>query len=86
MIRFLFRQYLASSLGKKLLMALTRFILVLFVMGHMLGNLLIFIGPEAINAYAYNCTFHSRCLDGFNSRYTFRFGCFAHLDGNYSLL
>ena len=53
MIRFNFRQYLASSLGKKLLMAITGLILVLFVMGHMLGNLLIFIGPEAINAYAY---------------------------------
>lgn len=34
-------------------MAVTGLILVLFVMGHMLGNLLIFLGPEAINAYAY---------------------------------
>lgn len=53
MIRFNFRQYLASSLGKKFLMAVTGLILVLFVMGHMLGNLLIFLGPEAINAYAH---------------------------------
>ena len=47
------RQYLQSSLGRKWLMAITGLVLVLFVMGHMLGNLLIFLGPEAINAYAY---------------------------------
>ena len=34
-------------------MALTGLILVLFVLGHMLGNLQIFLGPDAINAYAY---------------------------------
>ena len=47
------RQYLQSSLGRKWLMAITGLVLVLFVIGHMLGNLLIFLGPEAINAYAY---------------------------------
>ena len=47
------RQYLQSSLGRKWLMAITGLVLVLFVMGHMLGNLLIFLGPEAINSYAY---------------------------------
>ena len=34
-------------------MALTGCVLVLFVMGHMLGNLQIFLGAEVINAYAY---------------------------------
>jgi succinate dehydrogenase / fumarate reductase cytochrome b subunit len=34
-------------------MALTGLILVLFVLGHMLGNLQIFLGPDVINAYAY---------------------------------
>ena len=34
-------------------MALTGLFLVLFVMGHMLGNLQIFLGPDVINAYAY---------------------------------
>ncbi len=34
-------------------MALTGLVLVLFVMGHMLGNLQIFLGAEVINAYAY---------------------------------
>ena len=42
-----------TSMGRKVLMALTGLILVLFVMGHMLGNLLIFAGQDAINAYAY---------------------------------
>ena len=41
------------SLAKKYLMAITGLILVLFVLGHMLGNLQFFMGPEAINAYAY---------------------------------
>ncbi len=40
-----------SSLGKKLLMALTGCALFLFVIAHLLGNLQIFLGPEAINAY-----------------------------------
>lgn len=34
-------------------MALTGLVLVLFVMGHMLGNLQIFLGADVINAYAY---------------------------------
>lgn len=42
-----------SSLGKKYLMALTGIILVGFVIGHMLGNLQIFLHPDWINEYAY---------------------------------
>lgn len=34
-------------------MALSGLVLVLFVLGHMLGNLQIFLGPDVINAYAY---------------------------------
>ncbi|MGB0273249.1 MAG: succinate dehydrogenase cytochrome b subunit [Opitutales bacterium] len=45
--------FFKSTIGRKLLMALTGLVLVLFVMGHMLGNLQIFLGPDAINAYAY---------------------------------
>jgi succinate dehydrogenase / fumarate reductase cytochrome b subunit len=40
-----------SSLGKKYLMAITGIGLFLFVIAHMLGNLQIFIGPDAINRY-----------------------------------
>ena len=42
------------SLVKKYLMALTGLVLVLFVMGHMLGNLQFFLGADAINEYAYH--------------------------------
>ena len=42
-----------SSIGKKILVALTGMILVGFVLGHMIGNLLVFKGPEAINEYGH---------------------------------
>jgi len=42
-----------SSLGKKYIMAVTGFVLFLFVIGHLVGNLQIFLGPEAINRYGY---------------------------------
>ncbi|MFN9742960.1 MAG: succinate dehydrogenase cytochrome b subunit, partial [Acidobacteriota bacterium] len=41
-----------SSLGKKYVMAVTGLGLYLFVIIHMLGNLQIFLGAEALNAYA----------------------------------
>ncbi|MEO7297880.1 MAG: succinate dehydrogenase cytochrome b subunit [Verrucomicrobiota bacterium] len=40
-----------SSLGKKYIMALTGFGMFGFVIGHLIGNLQIFLGPEAINRY-----------------------------------
>ena len=45
---------LKSSLGRKLIMALTGLFLILFLMGHVLGNLLIFKpdGGQAFNEYA----------------------------------
>ena len=42
-----------SSLGKKYVMAVTGGALFLFVIGHMLGNLQIFLGAEAINRYGH---------------------------------
>src|SRR5437899_6482960 len=44
---------LASSLGKKYLMALSGCALFLFVIAHLLGNLQIFLGPEVINRYGH---------------------------------
>lgn len=40
-----------TSLGKKYVMAVTGFVLFLFVIAHLAGNLQIFLGPEAINRY-----------------------------------
>jgi succinate dehydrogenase cytochrome b subunit len=41
-----------SSVGKKMIVAVTGIILILFVIGHLLGNLQIFIGPDWINDYS----------------------------------
>src|SRR6516165_1469502 len=41
-----------TMVGKKVVMAVTGIVLVGFVIGHMLGNLKIFSGAEAIDAYA----------------------------------
>jgi succinate dehydrogenase / fumarate reductase cytochrome b subunit len=41
-----------SSVGKKMIVAVTGIILILFVIGHLLGNLQIFLGPEWINGYS----------------------------------
>lgn len=41
-----------SSVGRKMMVAVTGIILMLFVLGHLLGNLQIFLGPDWINAYA----------------------------------
>jgi succinate dehydrogenase / fumarate reductase, cytochrome b subunit len=50
MINFL-RNLFGSSLGKKYLMAGSGAVLFLFVIGHLAGNLQVFLGPEAINRY-----------------------------------
>ena len=41
-----------SSVGKKILMAATGVVFVLFVLAHMYGNLKAFYGPEKFNHYA----------------------------------
>src|ERR1700741_4984719 len=41
-----------TQIGKKVVMAVTGVVLVLFVIAHMLGNLKIFTGPDEINAYS----------------------------------
>jgi succinate dehydrogenase / fumarate reductase, cytochrome b subunit len=46
-------RFLSSSVGKKILVAITGLVLVGFVLGHMAGNLLIFAGKDAINEYGH---------------------------------
>ena len=43
--------FLGSSIGKKIVMAVTGIVLVLFVIGHMAGNLQIYMGAHALDAY-----------------------------------
>jgi succinate dehydrogenase / fumarate reductase, cytochrome b subunit len=49
----LFRNLFCSSLGKKYLMAGSGAAMLLFVIGHLAGNLQIFLGSEAINRYGH---------------------------------
>ena len=44
--------FYGSSIGKKWVVALTGLMLVGYVVGHLIGNLQIFAGPEQINRYA----------------------------------
>ncbi len=45
-------QLLTNAVGRKVLMAASGLLMVLFVVVHLLGNSSIFIGPDGINAYA----------------------------------
>jgi succinate dehydrogenase / fumarate reductase cytochrome b subunit len=45
-------EFCHSSVGRKMIVAITGVILIVFVIGHLLGNLQIFLGPEWINAYS----------------------------------
>ncbi len=42
----------SDSIGRKVVMAITGLVMVLFVVAHLLGNFSIFAGPNGINAYA----------------------------------
>jgi succinate dehydrogenase / fumarate reductase cytochrome b subunit len=44
--------FLTSSIGRKVVMAVTGVVLVGYVVVHMLGNLQLYLGPAALNAYA----------------------------------
>lgn len=48
----LFSRAYRSSLGKKYIMAITGLLLFLYVIAHMLGNLQVYLGREALNHYA----------------------------------
>jgi len=50
--------YVASTIGRKVVMAVTGLVLFGFVLGHFVGNLTLYLGPEAIDGY-------SRFLHGF---------------------
>ncbi len=45
-------RFLSSSVGRKVLMAVTGFFMLFFVAVHLLGNSSIFLGPGALNTYA----------------------------------
>ena len=45
----LIKRFYSSSVGKKLLVALSGAALLLFLLGHLVGNLLIYMGQEVWN-------------------------------------
>ncbi len=45
-------QLLRSTVGRKIIMAASGLMLVLFIVAHLLGNTSVFAGPDGINAYA----------------------------------
>ena len=45
-------KYFKSSIGKKQVVAATGLALILFVVAHLAGNLIVYLGPDAFNAYA----------------------------------
>jgi succinate dehydrogenase / fumarate reductase cytochrome b subunit len=45
--------FFGSTIGKKVVMAVTGVVLVGFVVAHMAGNLQLYLGPEAMNAYGH---------------------------------
>lgn len=46
-------KFWSSSIGKKVVVALTGLVLSLFLAGHLSGNLLLFVGDHAFNEYAH---------------------------------
>jgi succinate dehydrogenase / fumarate reductase cytochrome b subunit len=50
------RLYFSTSVGKKQLMAITGLLLSGFLVTHLLGNILIVVGADAFNYYAYKLT------------------------------
>ena len=45
-------RFYASTVGQKAVMAVSGYVLVLFVLGHLAGNLQIYEGPDKINNYS----------------------------------
>ena len=46
-------RFYRSTIGRKIVMAATGIVLVVYLLGHVAGNLLVFRGPQAINDYAH---------------------------------
>ena len=72
-----------TTLGKKVVMAISGVILIGFVLGHMAGNLQIFLGPEKLDAYAE--FLHSMPALLWGTRVVLLVSVFAHFLSAFSL-
>ena len=74
---------LMSTIGLKAQMAISGMVLLGFVVGHMLGNLQIFLGPEALNNYA--ATLHGTPALIWGTRVTLLLAVAVHIFSAYTL-
>ena len=72
-----------TTIGKKVVMALSGAIIVGFVIGHFLGNLNLYFGPEALNGYA--AKLHSLPAIVWGTRIALLFAFGAHISSAYQL-
>jgi succinate dehydrogenase / fumarate reductase cytochrome b subunit len=72
-----------TTVGKKVIMAVSGFILVGFTIGHLLGNLQLYLGPEAINGYA--AKLHSMPPLVWGTRLVLLFAVVVHIVSAFSL-
>ncbi|MDH3202319.1 MAG: succinate dehydrogenase cytochrome b subunit [Myxococcales bacterium] len=72
-----------TTVGKKVVMALSGGIIVGFVVGHFLGNLNLYLGPEALNGYA--AKLHSLPALVWGTRILLLFAFGAHIGSAYQL-
>jgi succinate dehydrogenase / fumarate reductase cytochrome b subunit len=72
-----------TTIGKKVVMALSGGIIVGFVIGHFLGNLNLYLGPEALNGYA--AKLHSMPALVWGTRILLLFAFGAHIGSAYQL-
>jgi succinate dehydrogenase / fumarate reductase cytochrome b subunit len=72
-----------TTVGKKVIMAVSGFILVGFTIGHLLGNLQLYLGPEAINGYA--AKLHSMPPLVWGTRLVLLFAVSVHIASAFSL-
>ena len=72
-----------TTVGKKVIMALSGVILVGFVIGHLLGNLQLYLGPDAINGYA--AKLHSLPPLVWGTRLVLLFAVSVHIVAAFSL-
>ena len=76
-------RFYQTTLGKKVVMAISGVILIGFVLGHMAGNLQIFLGPEKLDAYAE--FLHSMPALLWGTRVVLLVSIFAHFLSAFSL-
>lgn len=71
------KTFTQTTVGQKVLMAVTGLILFLFILGHLSGNLLIFAGREHMNEYAHFLHEHPKFL--WPARIVLLFCFFVHI-------